>query len=166
MKKTEKNPEVKFKQLLKGSALARNLSLIYVLLSLILAYKMRTQIEYVVPLLLGAALIIWYTVTYLSLNRITLIKNDLRSQFDLYKISILKREKYEAIILFIWALTIIPAYLSNQEITISTLIGWLIIIFIVFVLGNGMFKIVKKELKELEQQMNSIEINKADSFDR
>lgn len=159
MRKEENNPISKFKHMLKGSSTARNLSFIYVLLSLILAFKMRAELEYVVPLIIGALLIIWYTLTHLSLKNINLKKGNLKSQFVNYKSNILKREKYESTISFIWLLTIIPAYLAGQEITIFTVLKYMIILFVIFAFGNNMFKKVKTDLKELELQINNLEAN-------
>ena len=159
MKKTENNPISKFKYLLKGSNTAKNLSLIYVLLSLMLAFKMRAQIEYVIPLIIGAILIIWYTLTHLLLKNMNLKKDNLKSQFEKYKSNILKREKHESTIYFIWLLTIIPAYLAGKEITIFTVLKNMILLYIVFSIGNIMFKKVKTDLKELELQINNLEAN-------
>ncbi len=159
MKKTINNPITKFKYLLKGSATARNLSFIYVVLSLTSAFKMRDQIEYVIPLIIGALLILWYTLTHLMLKNINLKENDLKNQFKLYRSHILKREKYESAVFFIWLLTITPAYLYGRDITIFTVIKWMVILYVFFVFGNSLFKKVKTELKELEQQINNIDSN-------
>lgn len=160
MKKTEYNPITKFKHLIKGSATARNLSFIYIVLSLTLAFKMREQLEYVIPLIIGAVLIIWYTLTHLMLRGINLKKNkDLRNQFELYKKQTLKREKYESTVFFIWILTIVPAYLYNQEITVFTVIKSMVVIYIVIVLGGIMFNKVKNDLKGLEHQINNLDSN-------
>lgn len=159
MRKEESNPISKFRDMIKGSTAARNLSFIYVLLSLVLAFKMRAELEYVVPLIIGALLIIWYTLTHLSLKNINLKKGNLKNQFDKYQSNILKREKYESIIYFIWLLTIIPAYLAGKEITIFTVLKYMIILFVIFAFGNNMFKKVKTDLKELELQINNLEAN-------
>lgn len=160
MKKTENNPVTKLKYLIKGSATARNLSFIYVLLSIMLAYKLRDQIEYVIPLIIGAVLIIWYTLTHLMLRGINLKKNNnLRNQFELYKKQTLKREKYEFTVFFIWLLTIVPAYLYNQEITVFTVIKSMIILYVVIVFGGITFNKVKDDLKELEHQIDNMDSN-------
>lgn len=158
MKKLENNPVAKFKSLLKGSKTARNLTFIYVILSITLAYKMRDQIEYVIPLILGALLILWYALTHLMLKGINLKKNtDLKNQFNKYKKQTLRREKYEFTIMFIWILTIIPAYLYNQDITVFTVLKWMVVLYIVIVVGDIMFNKVKKDLKDLEHQINSLD---------
>ncbi|ARV15207.1 hypothetical protein [Polaribacter sp. SA4-12] len=149
MRKEENNPISKFKHMLKGSSTARNLSFIYVLLSLLLAFKMRAELEYVVPLIIGALLIIWYTLTHLSLKNINLKEGNLKSQFNKYQSNILKREKYESTIYFIWLLTIIPAYLVDKEITTFTVLKYMIILFIIFAFGNNMFKKVKNRFKRI-----------------
>ncbi len=160
MKKTENNPVTKFKYLLKGSATARNLSFIYIVLSLTLAFKLRDQIEYVIPLIIGALLILWYTLTHLMLKGINLKKNnDLKNQFKLYKKQTLKREKYEFTIMFIWLLTIIPAFQYGDDITIFTVLKWMVALYIVIVFGGMMFNKVKKQLKDLEQQINGLDSN-------
>lgn len=160
MKKTENNPLAKFKSLLKGSATARNLSFIYVVISITLAFKLREELEYVIPLIIGALLILWYTLTHLMLKGINLKKNnDLKNQFKLYKKQTLKREKHEFTIMFIWIITIVPAYLYNQDITVFTVIKWMVVLYIVIVFGSMMFNKVKKELKDLEQQINGLDSN-------
>jgi hypothetical protein len=160
MKTTQINPVEKFKYLLKGSVMARNLTFLYVLVSVILAFKMRAQIIYVVPLVFGALLMLWYGLTYLSLKNINLKKNDLSDQFLLYKARLFKREKYESTVIFIWSLTIIPAILEGAEITIFTVLIYMVAIYIVLVGGNSLFKKVKKELKDLELIINLNEVNK------
>lgn len=158
MKKTENNPIKKFKSLIKGSKTARNLTFIYVVLSVTLAFKMRDQIEYVIPLLLGAALILWYALTHLMLRGINLKKNtDIKNQFKLYKKQTLKRGKYEFTVMFIWILTIVPTMLYGDDITISTVLKWMIAIYLFDVLGSHMFKKVIKDIKDLEQQINNLD---------
>lgn len=160
MKNTDINPIKKFKKLLTGSKTARNLTFIYVVLSITLAYKMRDQIEYVIPLLFGAVLILWYALTHLMLKGINLKKNtDLKNQLELYKKQTLKREKYEFTVCFIWILTIVPAYLYNEDITVFTVIKWMVVLYIVIVVGGIMFNKVKKELKDLEHQINGLDSN-------
>ena len=153
----EINPITKFKYLIKGSATARNLSFVYVLISLLFLYKMRDEIAYAIPLIFGAILIIWYTVTYLLLKNINLKKNDLINQFELYKSQTLKREKYESIVYFIWILTLIPAFLYGQEITILTLIKWMVITYLFFIFGSTLFKNLKTKIIDLEKEIYSIE---------
>jgi len=160
MKTKKINPVEKFKYLLKGSVMARNLTFLYVLVSVILAFKMRAQIIYVVPLVFGALLMLWYGLTYLSLKNINLKKNDLSDQFLLYKARLFKREKYESTVIFIWSLTIIPAILEGAEIIIFTVLIYMVAIYIVLVGGNSLFKKVKKELKDIELIINLNEVNK------
>ncbi|MGO3183906.1 MAG: hypothetical protein ACTIJ9_13855 [Aequorivita sp.] len=159
MKNSEKAPLVKLKKLVKGSIIARNLTLIYVLISLTMVFKMRDQIVYVIPLLLGAILISWYTLTHLLLKNINLENNDLKNQFKLYRSHILKREKYEGTVAFIWFLTILPAYIYGVDIDISTLIKWLVVVYGLNFLGDRMFKKTKRDLKEIEQQINNLDLN-------
>lgn len=154
MKNIENNPITKFKHLLKGSATARGLSFIYVVVSLTLAFKLRANLTYVIPLILGALLILWYTLTHLSIKDINLKDQDLKSQFLRYKNHILKREKYESTIYFIWILTITPAFFFEKDITVFTVIKGMVIMYIFTSLGNRLFKKVKAELKLLELQIN------------
>lgn len=154
MKTTENNPVKKFKYLLKGSATARNLSFIYVIVSIMLVYKMWNELEYVIPLIFGAILVIWYTFSHLMLRGVNLkSNNDLKHQFSLYKKQTLKREKYEFIIYFTWLLTAVPAFLYGKDVTTFTVIKWMIATFLVTVIGGNMFKKVKTDLNELEQQI-------------
>ena len=153
MKTTDVNPETTFKYLLKGSATARNLSFIYILVSLILAYKMRDHLEYLIPLIVGALLILWYTLTHLMLKEFK-VKNDLKNQFKLYKSHILKREKYESTVFFVWLLTIVPAFLFEKEISIFTIVRYMAIAYIVIVRRNYLFKKTISELNRLEIQIN------------
>jgi hypothetical protein len=57
-------------------------------------------------------------------------------------------------------LTIIPAILEGAEITIFTVLIYMVAIYIVLVGGNSLFKKVKKELKDLELIINLNEVNK------
>ena len=157
MKTTGINPETKFKYLLKGSATARNLSFVYILVSIILAYKMRDHVEYIITLILGALLILWYTLTHLMLKEFKLKKIDLKNQFKRYRSHILKREKYESTVYFIWLLTILPAFLFGKEISIFTAVRYMVIAYLVIVIGNYLFKKTMNELNELEMQINKID---------
>ncbi len=65
MKTTEISPELKFKYLLKGLEAAKYASFILIILSFMLIYKMRENPAYILPLLIGVILIIWYMLTYL-----------------------------------------------------------------------------------------------------
>lgn len=159
MEKQKNTPEEKFKQLLKGSVTARNLSFIYILISLMLAFRLREDLFYVIPLLLGAALITWYTITHLLIHAFTQKEHNLKTRFQRYKLHILKREKHEYTVFFIWFLTIVPAYLYEEEITILTVLKSLVVIYIIFILGNHLFGKVKDDLKAIEQQINCAEAN-------
>ena len=155
----EINPINNFKNMLKGTATARNLSFVYVLISLLLSFKMREQIEYIIPLLLGALLIFWYTATHLFLKNINLKTDNLINQFKLYKTQTLKRDKYESLVYFVWILTLIPAFVHGQEITLFVLLKWMVIIYAFTIIGNSLFKKLKSDLIELESQINAIEAN-------
>jgi hypothetical protein len=95
---------------------------------MVLAFKIKAEIEYDIPLIIGALLIVWCTITHLLLKNINHKKENLKSQFEQYQSTILKREKYESTIYFIGLLTIIPAYLVNQEITIFTVLKYLVLL--------------------------------------
>ncbi len=154
MKNIRNNPVEKFKYLVKGSAMARNLSFIYVLVSIVLIYKMWGQLEYIIPLIFGVVLIVWYTLTHLMLRGIDLkTNNDIKHQFRIYKGQTLKREKYEFTVYFVWLVTIVPAFLNGNDISTFTVIKWMIAIYIIVVIGGKMFKKVKDNLNELEQQL-------------
>ena len=159
MKKSKYTPEDKFKLMLKGSATARNLSFIYVLFSLMLAFKLRAHIEYVIPLIIGASLLIWYTLSHLLLNRFKFKNGEFKAQFHRYKLHILKREKYESTVFFIWLLTVVPAYLFEKNITTLTVIKGMVVIYILFIIGNKLFNKVKEDLKAIDEQINAIEAN-------
>lgn len=159
MKTTEKSPTETFSKLLKGSATARNLTFIYVLISLTLAFKLRAQLSYVIPLLLGAILITGYGLTFLSLKKFNLKQNDLKLQIKRYKNHILKREKYESTVFFIWILTLVPAFIVGDDITIVTIIKWMVVIYILSAFGNTMFKSAIKQINELEEQLNNSNAN-------
>ncbi len=159
MKKLKNTPEEKFKLMLKGSATARNLSFIYVLVSLMLTFKLREHIEYVIPLLIGASLLIWYTLSHLLLKKFNLRNGEFKVKFNLYRLHILKREKYESTVFFIWLLTIVPAYLFEKDITTPTVLKSMVVIYILFILGNKLFNKVKEDLKVIDEQINSLEAN-------
>lgn len=156
MEKTKINPLATFRYLLTGSATARNLSFLYVCVSLLLAYYLRAHIEYIVPLGLGALLVIWYTLTFLNLKQFNLKTNELQYQVRLYRAHILKREKYESSVFFIWFLTIVPAVLFGEEITIATVIVFMTGIYSVFMLGSYLFTKARKTLEDLEIQINKL----------
>ncbi|MCL6295662.1 hypothetical protein [Jejuia spongiicola] len=159
MKKLKNIPEEKFKLMLKGSATARNLSFIYVLVSLMLTFKLREHIEYVIPLLIGVSLLIWYTLSHLLLKKFNLRNGEFKVKFNLYRLHILKREKYESTVFFIWLLTVVPAYLFEKDITTLTVLKSMVVIYILFILGNKLFNKVKEDLKVIDEQINSPEAN-------
>ena len=155
MKTSELNPLATFKHLRTGSTTAKNLSILYVLASLILAYKMRDHVEYLLPLVIGALMVLWYTFTYLTLKKFDLKKNDLQNHVHLYRDHILRREKYESTVFFIWFLTIVPTILFKEEITIVMVILIMIGIYLISFLGNYLFTKAKRILEELEHNLES-----------
>lgn len=156
MKTPERKPVKTFQYLLNGSASARNLSFLYIVLSIFLTFKMRAHVEYVIPLVAGSILLLWYTLTHFKLKRFNIKSGDLADQLGIYREHILKREKFESTVFFSWILTIIPAVLFEREISVATVIVFMIAIFLVIVLGNYLFKKVIKELNELELQLDAI----------
>lgn len=154
MEKEKTNPVEKFKYLLNGSQAAKFSSFILIILSSLLIYKMRGNIAYILPLVAGGLLVMWYLITHLWLKRFRLNQEDLHNQVGFYRAYLVKREKYETTIFFIWNLTVIPAYLHGKEINMLILISFMIITYLFAISGRNMFERAKKELNALELQIN------------
>ncbi|MDT0690156.1 hypothetical protein RM549_10195 [Salegentibacter sp. F188] len=150
--KEKANPVEKFKYLLKGSEAAKFSSFILIIFSSLLIYKMRGNIIYILPLILGAVLVLWYSITHLLLKKFNPNQEDFYHQVECYRAYLIKREKYETTILFIWNLTVIPAYLYGKEINMLILISFMIITYLFAISGRNMFERAKKELNALELQ--------------
>tara|TARA_R110000765_G_scaffold309928_4_gene403320 strand:+ start:372 stop:866 length:495 start_codon:yes stop_codon:yes gene_type:complete len=157
MKKSSNTPIERFKYLLKGSESAKYSSIILILLSGFLIYKMRDHIAYLVPLFIGVVLLIAYTINNLWLKNYNLTEENIQLQLKKYKLHLAKREKYEVTIMFIWILTATPAYLYGKEIDLFVLLRFMTLTYLFILIGNILFKKTKNQVNELEVQANNSE---------
>ncbi|WBL23536.1 hypothetical protein [Zunongwangia sp. HRR-M8] len=157
MKKSSKTPVEKFNKLLQGSELAKISALLLIIISTKLIYQMREHIEYLIPMALGVMLLIGYTINNLWLKNYSIDKENIGFQLKRYKLYLAKREKYEASIMFIWILTVVPSQLNGKNINLFVLLIFMALTFIFIVIGNFLFKKTKIEVKELESEINQLE---------
>ncbi len=65
----------------------------------------------------------------------------------------IRRDKYEVTVFFIWSLTVIPPYLYGKEINMFILVIYMVLTYLFIISGNNMFKKAKNERRELELQI-------------
>lgn len=143
----------KFKHMLKGSTMAKYLSLAYAIISFWYAYKFMDNLMYAIPLLIGGLLVLWFTTTHLWLNKVNTKATNLKELVDAierYKNQTLRREKYEMLVMVFWILTLVPVYLDGKDITVFLVVKMLAVFYIFVIIGNSMFAQVKKQLSEME----------------
>lgn len=145
--------ELKFKGMLKGSKTAKQLSLVYVIISFTLAFKFAATLEIAIPLILGGILVLWFSITHLwlrGINESSETYSELITAISVYKAQLLKRETYEQYVFVFWLLTLVPVFLDGKTISSFLVVKLLAMFYIVIIIGNAAFKKVKEDIQDME----------------
>jgi len=151
--------KLKFKHMIKGSKMAKHLSIVYAVISFTIAYKYRDELIICLPLIVSGLLVSWYTLTRLWLNGIKDKPDSVKELIDninRYKEQTLKREKYEQFVIVFWFLTQVPVYLDDKTISAFLVVKILVVFYIFTIIGTSLFDKVKEDIKEMECLINRI----------
>lgn len=150
----------KFKNMLKGSNMAKYLSVCYAAASFTYAFKFRDELLYCIPLIAGGIVVLIYAIKFLWLkgvNEKARTGSELVAAIKEYKKQTLKRENYESFVMAFWLLTLIPVYLEGKDIS-PILVMKIIAVFYLFTfLGNYLFNQAKEQIKEMDMLANQID---------
>lgn len=150
-----------FKILLKGSYSAKYLSIIYVILSFMLAYKYRNELAYAIPLLISGIIVLIYTLKILWLKNIkanTSTTTELINNIKRYKQLTLLRGKYEQHVMVIWIFTLVPVYLDGKDITVSLVLKMVVAFYLFIIFGSILFNNLMKKIDEMDTLINQLDI--------
>lgn len=159
------NPKIKdnfqthlktFKDLLKGSLMAKLSCFILILYSLFQIYKSSDNMLHVVLLLLGVATLIFYMINYLSLKSIkqkSYTQSSLMSSLSKFKVYMEKRKKYEMYFIGFWIISLIPFSDTYLESKLQAILFAIFYIAMVTIFGNLAYKKTEKIIEELETEL-------------
>ncbi|MFN9999284.1 MAG: hypothetical protein ACK52X_06660, partial [bacterium] len=102
-----------FDKLIKTAILGRNLALVYMIISIILASKVFYEFEYSIPALIGAGAMLFSFFQHISLKRPDFNKMstiELQKAICQFRIHTSKFSKYDISIVCLWFLTVVPIY--------------------------------------------------------
>lgn len=141
-----------FKILLHGSKMAKLSSLLLAVFSLVTAYKIKSNLQLAIPMLLGGILQILYIIKYLNLEGMTqksYTQMSLQNSISKFKLYMYKRKKYEMFVVGFWIITMVPYALDNESILIIITASVLCVALVSF-FGNLAFKKVDSNIELLE----------------
>ena len=152
---------------IKTAILGRNLALIYMAISLILASKVFYEFEYSIPAYIGAIAMLFSFFQHISLKKPDFSKMstvELQKAISQFRIHTLKYSKYDISIVILWFLTVMPICLKHIIFSILKIHISLLSIYaitLLFILSSlirsrHIYKRWNEELKESEEQLNLI----------
>ena len=104
--------------LIKTSILGRNLALVYALISFVFTIILIKQIEFSVPCFLGGLAMLWSFKDHLVITRpkyFELPIVELQKVIEKFRIHTASRSVYDLLIVFVWFVTIIPAWIKVKH---------------------------------------------------
>lgn len=149
----------KFKSMLKGSNMAKYLSVCYAAASFTYAFKFRDELLYSIPLILGGLVVLIYAFKFLWLkgvNEKATTASDIVTAVTEYKKQTLKREKFEPFVMAFWLLTLVPVYLEGKDLTPFLVMKIIAVFYLFTFLGNYLFNQAKEQIKEMDMLANQI----------
>jgi hypothetical protein len=152
-----------FDKLIKTAILGRNLALVYMIISIILASKVFYEFEYSIPALIGAGAMLFSFFQHISLKRPDFNKMstiELQKAICQFRIHTSKFSKYDISIVCLWFLTVVPIYFKyilNMNIPLLPLYSIIIsLIVLTLLFSKYIYTKWDKQLEENEQQLNQI----------
>jgi len=155
----------------KMSIAGRNMALIYATISIVYAIYLFTNPIYSIPLLIGAAAMIYSFTQHLAIeskvdyNEHSII--ELQRRIQRFRIHTAKHKKYDGGIVLIWLLTLAPPFLFHLRgfnvygslSNFFTFAGIALAIFLVLGLGvNKLYQVIDDELYDAEGSLEEIEM--------
>ncbi len=152
-----------FYKLIKIAILGRNLALVYMIISIILALKVFYEFEYSIPAFIGAGAMLFSFFQHISLDKPDFNKMntiELQRAICHFRIHTSKYSKYDISIVCLWFLTVVPIYFKfilNINIPLIPLYSIITsLIVLTFVFSKYIYKKWDNQLKENEEQLNLI----------
>jgi hypothetical protein len=154
--------------LLRASVLGRNLAFIYALISFTFTIILLRQIEFSIPCLLGGFAMLWSFKDHLSIarpNYVDLSIVELQKAIHKFRIHTSSRSTYDFLIVFIWFVTTIPAWMQVKHNTsvysggetsttyFSIILGLTILLILPF---KYIYNKYEKKLKDAETLLSQI----------
>lgn len=152
-----------FDKLIKTAILGRNLTLVYMIISIISATKVFYEFEYSIPAFIGAGAMLFSFYQHISLKMPDYSKMntvELQKTICQFRIHTSKYSKYDISIVILWILTLMHIFFKFiLKIHISlfplfSIITLLIVLTLVF--SKYIYKKWDKQLEESEEQLNQI----------
>lgn len=152
-----------FDKLIRLSIFGRNLALVYMLISLILASMVLHELKYSIPAFIGAAAMLFSFFQHISLVKPDYLKMstiELQKNISQFRIHTSKYSKYDISIVSIWFLTVVPIYFKYfHHIVIPPIVLYpiyLVAIALITIFSIFIYKKIDKQLEESERQLNQI----------
>jgi hypothetical protein len=158
----------KFNKLLEISILGRNMALVYMVLSIWLAFFVINELKYSIPAIFGGLAMLFSFMQHRHLKKPDLINMntiELQKAISKFRIHTSKYSKYDMSIVLLWFMTIIPVCLKialNISLydSLSNTVIYLIIVGVFIILAilffNKIYKKIDSELEENTLQLDLI----------
>lgn len=152
-----------FNKFVKTAIIGRNLALIYMTISFFVASTVYEDFRYFIPIIIGGLAMLFSFLQHLSIERPDFGKMstiEFQKSVCKFRIHISKYAKYDALIVTLWLMTLLPTYLNyvlNLQLSFLQLFPILLIVAILIVVfSKDIYKKWDKELKENEEQLQKI----------
>ncbi|MGL1885440.1 MAG: hypothetical protein OCD76_02900 [Reichenbachiella sp.] len=157
-----------FRFFLNVSLAGRNLALVYFIISIVVAFNVKEEYYYSVPIIVGGLLMLWSFYHHLAIEKYKKHYNlsivELQKSIENFRIHSMKSKHYDFLVVLVWLLTLSPVYLrykynfdiySNHDNLLNMviiLVGGLFILYLVIQWGYNMYdkKLSKSETRLLE----------------
>lgn len=151
-----------FDKLIMIAILGRNLALVYMTISIIIASKVFYDFEYSIPACIGGIAMLISFFQHISLKKPDFSKMntiELQKAICQFRIHTSKYMKYDISIVSLWFLTLIPIYFKyilKIHISLLPIFSILTLLVLILVFSKYIYKKWDKQLKENEEQLNII----------
>ena len=158
----------KFNKLLGLSILGRNMALVYMVISMICAYWVRSELLYCIPAVIGGLAMLFSFTQHWHLKQpdfIGMNTIELQKAISQFRIHTSKHSKYDFSIVIIWFITLIPIFLKEVlklsiYDSLSTTIIYLSIVILstllMLIFSDKLYKKIDLELEENTSQLDLI----------
>ena len=152
-----------FDKLVKTAILGRNLALVYMTISFIVAFVVQENMGYFIPLIVGGLAMLFSFFQHLSIEKPDfghMNTIELQKSICQFRIHTSKYAKYDILIVALWFLTLLPPLLIiilKFQISFIQLIPlFLLIVALTVILSKDIYKKWDKQLAENEDYLQSI----------
>ncbi|MBL0744477.1 hypothetical protein [Chryseolinea lacunae] len=158
-----------FLSFLNVSLWGRNLALVYSLISVVCALFVWHEYQYSIPLLIGAAAMLWSFVHHLSIEepkdyfKISIV--EFQKSICKFRIHTARAKKYDTSIVIVWFLTLLPLCLrkifgmdvyDNTQYLIALVVLDVVVVVVMVLFSRYIYKVYDRELKAAESHLAEI----------